>query len=62
MPRKKQEAPHGSMIHIRLVMPVSWSINDAIAFIVSGGSVGPSEIAYTRGLDGVSPNIVTDEQ
>jgi len=50
------------MIHIRLVMPVSWSINDAIAFIVSGGSVGPSEIAYTRGLDGVSPNIVTDEQ
>jgi uncharacterized membrane protein len=44
------------------VVPVSLSVNDAIAFIVSGGSVGPSEIAFTRELDGVSPNPVVDEQ
>ena len=30
------------------VTPIDWSVNDAIAFIVSGGSVGPVEVDYYK--------------
>lgn len=42
------------MVPADKVVPVQWSVNDAIAFIVSGGSVGPEEVAYSFSTDEAS--------
>jgi len=29
------------------VIPIDWSVNDAIGFVVSGGTVGPEQVDYS---------------
>jgi uncharacterized membrane protein len=36
------------IVPARDVTPTDWSVNDAIAFVVSGGSVGPAVIDYRK--------------
>lgn len=49
------------MVPADKVIPMQWSVNDAIAFIVSGGSVGPEEVAYSVSADGASHERNRDE-
>lgn len=49
------------MVPAGKVVPVQWSVNDAMAFIVSGGSVGPDEVTYSNGVDGAAPVRNDDE-
>jgi uncharacterized membrane protein len=49
------------MVPADKVVPVQWSVNDAIAFIVSGGSVGPEDVAYSASVDRAPPESNRDE-
>ena len=50
------------IVPVDKVVPVRWSVNDAIAFIVSGGSVGPGEVSYSAGERGSSSAGIEDER
>ena len=49
------------IVPVENVVHVEWSVNDAIAFIVSGGSVGPEDIAFTTTVIDKTEPLIDDD-
>lgn len=44
------------------VISTDWTIDDALAFIISGGAVGPNKINYSKGIDLPPPPMPGGEE
>ena len=43
------------IVPLAKVISTNWTVNDAMAFVISGGAVGPSKLNYSKGADPSQP-------